>query len=394
MRLARMAVMLKDSPLSLEVIRELTADLVRIPSVNLSVAPDECGDESAIARYCCEWLTARGVRAWTEEVAPGRLNAIAEVVGGEGPTLALCAHLDTVSSTGMTIPPFEPRVEGDRLYGRGSYDMKGSLAAIMCVAASLVGQSFGGRLLLAMVCDEEFASIGASDFVRRHKADACIVTEPCALQLVLAHKGFVWAEVTTLGRAAHGSRWDLGDSAIAHMGRVIAALDAFDRETLRVRTHPLLGPASMHPAIVAGGAGLSTYAPECTLKIERRTLPDESPERVLEELRAIATAVSPGSRVELLLDRPPLSCDANSPVARAVREAARTELGRAAEEVGVGFWMDAAIFEAAGIPTVNLGGDGAGAHEAVEWVSLESLATCARIYERSVRCFMQEFARS
>ena len=145
MRLARMAVMPSDSPLSLDSITQLTADLVRIPSVNPSVAPDERGDESAIARFCCEWLTARGIRAWTEVVAPGRLNAIAEVVGGDGPTLVLCAHLDTVSSTGMTIPPFEPRIEGDRLYGRGSYDMKGSLAAIMCVAASLVGQAFGGR---------------------------------------------------------------------------------------------------------------------------------------------------------------------------------------------------------------------------------------------------------
>ena len=379
--------------LSLNSIAQLAAELVGIPSINPSVAPDEHSDESAIAQFCCEWLNTPGVRTWTEEVAAGRLNAVAEVTGGDGPTLVLCAHLDTVGTLGMTIPPFEPRIEGDRLYGRGSYDMKGSLAAIMCVAASLVGQAFGGRLLLAMVCDEEYASIGASDFVARHKADACIVTEPCALQLVLAHKGFVWAEVTTFGRAAHGSRWDLGDSAIAHMGRVIAALDAFDRETLRARTHPLLGPASMHPALIAGGAGLSTYAPECTLKLERRTLPGEAPKRVIEELRAVVTAVAPGSRVELLLDRPPLSCDANSPVARAVRGAARAELGRAAEEVNVGFWMDAAIFEAAGIPSVNLGGDGAGAHEAVEWVSLESLATCARIYERSVRGFMREFAR-
>ena len=146
----------------------------------------------------------------------------------------------------------------------------------------------------------------------------------------------------------------------------------------------------MHAALIEGGTGLSTYAPECRLKLERRTLPGEPLEAVLQELRGIIAAAAPGSHVGLLLDRPPLYCDANSPVARCVREAARTELGRPAEEIGVGFWMDAAIFESAGIPTVNLGGDGAGAHEVDEWVSLGSLLTAARIYERSVLGFMRE----
>jgi acetylornithine deacetylase len=380
-------------PLSLAGLAELTAALVRIPSVNPSIAPEERGDERAIARFACDWLEAHGARAWMEDAAPGRPNAVAEVVGGDGPTLVLCAHLDTVGTQGMTIPPFEPTLAGDRLYGRGSYDMKGGAACIMAVAASLAGKPFGGRVLLALVADEEHASIGTTAFVRRHTADACIVTEPSALELVLAHKGFVWAEVTTRGRAAHGSRWDLGSSAIAGMGHVIAALDAFDRDVLRARTHAMVGPASMHPALVSGGAGISTYAPECRLRIERRTLPGEAPERIVAELRDVVARVAPDATVELLLDRPPLECDAHSPLARSVREAATRQLGRAPKEVGVAFWMDAALFEAAGIPTVDFGGDGAGAHEAVEWVSVRSLEACARVLEQAVRDFMADAAK-
>jgi acetylornithine deacetylase len=379
--------------LSLESITALTEELVRIPSVNPSVAPEEGGDERAIARFACEWLTARGVKAWAEDAALGRPNAVAEVVGGDGPTLVLCAHLDTVGTAGMTAP-FEPHVEGDRLYGRGSYDMKGGAAAAMAVAASLAGSEFGGRLMLALVADEEYASVGTSAFVAAHRADACIVTEPSALELVLAHKGFVWASITTQGRAAHGSRWDLGVSAIASMGHVISALDRYDREMLRLRTHPMVGPASMHPALVRGGAGLSTYAPECRLEVERRTLPGEKPESVMAEITALVHRVAPDASVELMLARPPLACDAGSPLARSVREAATAELGRAPKETGVAFWMDAALFEAAGIPTVNFGGDGAGAHEAIEWVSLASIVSCARVLERAVRAFMKAGRRS
>ncbi len=375
-------------PLSPDAVVELAAALVRIPSVNPAIAPDEAHGESAVAVFACEWLAARGVKAWLEEAAPGRPNAVAET-GGEGPTLALCAHLDTVGTAGMTIPPFEPRVEGGRLYGRGSYDMKGAAAATMCAAAALARETPRARLVLALVADEEYASVGAADFVRRHRADACILTEASAGDLVLAHKGFVWAEVVTRGRAAHGSRGALGDSAIARMGRVIAALDEFDRGTLRGRAHPLVGPASMHCAQVEGGVGLSTYAPECRLRIERRTLPGESPAEVVAELEAVIRAAGEAEHAEVarLLDRPPLAGDRDSAIARCVREAAARVTGHAPQETGVAYWMDAALFAAAGIPTVDYGPDGAGAHEAVEWADVDSLVTCARVLAECGRRF-------
>jgi acetylornithine deacetylase len=374
-------------PLAADHVAALAADLIRIPSVNPAIAPDEGRGEAAVAGFACEWLAARGVRAWLEEAAPGRPNAVAEVAGGEGPTLVLCAHLDTVGTAGMTIPAFAPEIRDGRLYGRGSDDMKGAAAAVMSAAAALAERPPAGRVLLALVADEEHASLGAHDFVRRHRADGCILTEASGGDLVLAHKGFVWAEIVTRGRAAHGSRWDLGVSAVARMGRIIAALDRHDRETLRSRTHALVGPASMHCATVHGGTGLSTYAPECRLEVERRTLPGETPEQVMAELREVVRDAGEEAEIRSLLDRPPLDGDGRSPLATAVRDAARAVTGTAPRERGVAYWMDAAVFAAAGIPAVDYGPTGAGAHEDVEWVDVASLGTTARVLEEAARRF-------
>jgi acetylornithine deacetylase len=271
--------------------------------------------------------------------------------------------------------------------------MKGSAAAVMAAAAALAQEGVKGQVLVALVADEEYASVGAADFVRRHRADGCILTEPSEGRLILGHKGFVWAEVVTKGRAAHGSRWDLGVSAIGRMGRVIAALERFDREELRGRVHPLVGPASMHCATVQGGTGLSTYAPECRLKVERRTLPGETPEQVAREIEEVVRGAGEEAEVKGFFDRPPLVCDRDSPVARCVREAASRVTGHPPEEAGVAYWMDAALFAEAGIPTVNYGPSGAGAHEAVEWVDLRSVVTCARVLVEAGRGFCREERR-
>ena len=316
----------------------------------------------------------------------------------EGPTLVLCAHLDTVGTEGMTIPPFEPRIEsradGDRLYGRGAYDMKGSVAAIMVALARLAspGERLArGRVIAALVADEEHGSLGAFDFVRRHTnpslIDACIVTEPADNQLVLAHKGFAWAEVITTGTAAHGSRWDLGVSAIGKMAPIISALEAFDRDELRRRTHPLVGPASLHCALITGGTGLSTYAPECRLQIERRTLPGETPAQVEAELRQVVARVDRSARVAVTFSRDPSVCNPSDRIVTCVRDAVTQVTGRTPVDGGVAFWMDAAVFSAAGIPTVNYGPTGAGAHAAVEWVDLPSVQRLTNVLVTTATAF-------
>ncbi len=382
------------APVTPEVLLPLLRELVSIPSVNPVLAPGEGAGEAAIAAYCRDWLQARGVRAWLEEAAPGRPNCVAEVGGGGGggggATLVLCGHIDTVSAAGMDIEPFAAAVRDGRVYGRGGYDMKGGVAAIMTAAAALAREPLPGRVLLALVCDEEHASLGADDFVRRHGADGasgCILTEPSDGALVLAHKGFVWAELVTEGVAAHGSRWQEGVSAVGRMARIVAELERFDREELRRRTHPLLGPASLHCATIAGGTGFSTYAAECRLRVERRTLPGETPEQVEHELlQAVARA---GERAEVTLPfhRPPLESDRASPVATAVRSAATAVTGREPAETGVAYWMDAAVFAGAGIPAVDFGGSGAGAHAAVEWTDVDSWVVTANVLVEAARRF-------
>ncbi|HKO03327.1 MAG TPA: ArgE/DapE family deacylase [Candidatus Acidoferrales bacterium] len=366
---------------------EILQKLIATPSVNPSLAPAEGTGEAAIARVACEWMERHGIRNWMEEVAPGRANAIGEVGKAEAPCVVFCAHLDTVSTAGMTIPPFEPVMRDGRVYGRGSYDMKGSAAAILSGAAALAAEDFPGRVMVALVADEEYASIGAQHFVQKHKADACVMTEPSEGRLVLAHKGFVWAEIRAKGRAAHGSRWDLGISAIAKMGRIITALEEFDRDVLRRRVHALVGPASQHCSVIHGGTGLSTYAEECVLQVERRTLPGETPEQVMRELTDIIAKTGAEAETRLLLTQPPLTCDREATIAKCVRRSAALVNGAEPEEIGVSYWMDAALFAAAGIPTVNYGPGGAGAHEAVEWVELDSVVKCAHVLVETARQF-------
>ena len=362
-------------------VQRLLQQLVEIPSVNPSLAPAEGTGERAIAEFAVHWLQQHGVRAWLDEVAPNRFNVVAEV--GTGPhALVVCAHTDTVQGSDMTMPPFEARVEGDRLYGRGAYDMKGGVAAAMCAAAALARQpDYRGRLMLALVADEEYASLGAQHWVKHYQAAACVVTEPTThalRELIIAHKGFVWLTVRTRGRAAHGSRWDLGQSAIALMARVINAADEFDREVLRKRVHPLLGPASMHCSMVRGGSGISTYAAECEMQIERRTLPGETPEQVLAEIEELLKRAQVDGDVAITLARPPLTVAPDSAIAECARYALHQVTGRMPADAGVAYWMDAALFAQAGIPTVNFGSDGAGAHAAVEWVDINTVVQCAQ----------------
>lgn len=380
---------MKGDPLGSDEVLGLLRDLIRIPSINPSLGNGDAPGERAIAAFAARWLDERGVRARLEEAAPGRPNAVGEVGSGSGRTLVLCAHLDTVDVAGMSIPPYEPTMRDGRVYGRGSYDMKGGVAAVMSAAAALAREPMDGTLLLALVSDEEYESKGAEHFVRHHRADGCILTEASEGRLVLAHKGFAWVDVVTQGRAAHGSRWDLGKSAIQVMGRIIAALDELDSRELRRRTHPLVGPASMHCALIEGGVGISTYAPKCRLQIERRTLPDETPERVMEEIQGVVRGIDPGAEVTLRFSRAPLLTDRDAPVARCVRDSVSAVVGSAPEEIGVGFWMDAAVFAGAGIPSVNYGPAGAGAHEAVEWVEADSVVTCARVLYESARSFLR-----
>ncbi|MEP7293677.1 MAG: M20/M25/M40 family metallo-hydrolase, partial [Chloroflexota bacterium] len=267
-------------------------ELVRINSINPVLAEGGVG-ESVVADWLVKVCDDLGFDVQLQETAAGRPNVIAHRAGtGGGRSLLLTGHTDTVSVENMDGDPFDGRIEGDRLYGRGSYDMKGGLATILGAAAALRDEPLRGDLWLGFVTDEEYASIGTDALVRLIHPDAAILTEPSSEEITLAHKGFVWLTLTTLGKAAHGSLYGTGVDAIVHMGRLLSALEQMEREVFPRREHPLLGRASAHASMVMGGLGLSTYPDRCRLEIEHRLLPDETTEMTVELWEEVITRLS------------------------------------------------------------------------------------------------------
>jgi acetylornithine deacetylase len=351
---------------------DLTAELVRIDSVNPDLVPDGAGEEE-IARFVASWLEDAGLAVETEEVAPGRFNVVGIARGtGGGRSLLLNAHMDTVGVAGME-GPFEPRSEDGRLYGRGAYDMKASLAAIMLAGAEAVGAGLRGDVIVTAVCDEEVGSIGSEAVARRFRADAAIVSEPTEERLAVAHRGFAWFEVETAGTAAHGSRPDLGEDAIVRMGHVLMRLESLDAALRERPAHPLLHWGSAHASLIEGGTELSTYPDRCLVRGERRTLPGETQADVENEARELLGDLEGSARVTFF--REPFEVDWGEEIVSLVsRHAGGPEV------IGVPYWADSALFAAAGIPTVVFGPKGEGAHAAVEWVDAASAERCAQIY--------------
>lgn len=366
-----------------EYLNRTLAELVAINSVNPAFSGGATG-EAAVAEHTARRLEELGLAVERVEPEAGRVSVVGRRRGtGGGRSLLLYSHLDTVGVEGVA-DPFAPTVRDGRMYGRGAYDMKGGLAGCLGAARALTGAPLRGDLLVVAVADEEEASLGMREVLRTLTADAAVVTEPTELQLCVAHKGFCWAEVETRGRAAHGSRFQEGIDANLRMGRFLAALEPMERALRDRAPHPLLGPPSLHAAVLRGGSGLSTYAERCTLQVERRTVPGESEAQVIGELRGVVDALAAAdpawaATVRPLLTREPFEAPADSPIRRVVRAVAEEVLGRPPSEIGVAYWMDAALLAAAGIDTVVIGPAGGGAHAAEEWVELDSVARLAEV---------------
>jgi acetylornithine deacetylase len=365
-------------------VAELTARLVEIESINPEVVSGGSG-EAVIARFVAEWCERAGLETSLEEAAPGRPNVIAIARGtGGGRSLMLNAHMDTVGVAGMT-DPFTPRVEGDRLYGRGAYDMKGSLAACMLATAEAEHRRLAGDVVMTAVADEEFASVGTEAVVALLSADAAIVTEPTEMHVAVAHRGFVHVEVETHGRAAHGSRPELGIDAIAKMGRVLVGIEELDGRLRASPTHPHLGSGSVHASLIEGGQEYSSYPASCVLQAERRTIPGETVAMVEGELRDVVDRAGAGdsdftAEVRALASREPFEVAEGETIVRVLRRHAAAVLRAEPNIVGVPFWADSALLAGAGIPTVLFGPRGEGAHAEVEWVEIADLERCVQIY--------------
>jgi acetylornithine deacetylase len=358
---------------------------VRIDSVNPSLIPGAVGEGRAAA-YVAEHLRALGLTVEILEATAGRPSVVGRLRGsGGGRSLMLNAHLDTVGVEGMA-DALTPAIRDGRMHGRGTYDMKGSLAACLAAAKALADARvvMRGDLILAAVADEEYASIGTAEAVRRVPVDAAIVTEPTELEICVAHKGFVWLEVETLGKAAHGSRFFEGIDANMRMGRFLGRLDRLEQELRARPPHPMVGPPSLHAPILRGGIELSTYAASCRLGIERRTIPGESAAGVQAEIEALigqSASADPSfqATARCLLARNAFEVSPEAAIVHAVRAAATRHLGRTPALIGKPFWMDSAILADAGVDTVIIGPKGGGAHTADEWVDLQSLDDLAAI---------------
>lgn len=366
-------------------VRDTLVRLVQINSVNPTLVAGAPG-EREIAGFIAASLDGCGLATQIFEPEPGRLSVVGRLAGaGGGRSLMLNAHCDTVGVEGMG-EPFSGAIREGKLYGRGSFDMKGSLAACMAAAKALADSktALRGDVLVAAVADEEYGSLGTRDLIQHLKVDGAIVTEPTALDVCLAHKGYLWIEVEIAGRAAHGSKFDLGIDANMKMGAFLGELAKLERELRARPPHPLVGPPSLHAAMLSGGSGLSTYAAQSIVKIERRTIPGETEVQAVGEIQEIVDQLAEADRkfqatVRAFFVRDPFEVQPGAAIVKAVDAAAHKVLGRRAAHVGDTPWMDAALLQAAGVETVVFGATGAGAHANVEWVHLESVVQLAEV---------------
>jgi acetylornithine deacetylase len=327
-------------------------------------------------------MRAAGLDVEISDVVEGRPNVVGVIEGrAPGPTLMFCGHLDTVGVVGMT-EPFNPVERDGRLYGRGTQDMKGGVAA-MVAAAESIAQSGGlkaGRLIVAGVIDEEYESLGAEALVSKWKSDAAVITEPTDLVIGIGHKGYQWVEIETKGVAAHGSRPQEGRDAIFRMGRVIAHLEALGQKLQSKPPHPILGTASLHASLIDGGRELSTYPDHCSLRMERRTIVGEAENTALTEVEEILHALREQDpefegAAKMLFVQPPYETPPGHALPQTVEDAMH-RVGRQTNRSGMTFWTDAAILGKAGIPTVIFGPGGAGLHGLNEYVFVDHVLGC------------------
>lgn len=368
----------------------LTAELVRIPSVNPALDPDGAG-EGALARFVAAWAEVHGLE--TRWLGPSeRPSVLVRLRGrGGGRTLLLNAHLDTVGVHAMEAP-FEPRLRSGRMFARGAMDMKASLAACLLTLRDL--QRDGeprGDVVLAAVADEEHDSIGTrAALAALPDVDLAVVTEPTDLTLHVAHRGFAVVEVDLEGRASHTSQPERGVNAVTHLGRLLARVEAADRELRAAAPHPLLGHGGWQAVLASGGQELFTTPAAAHAALERRTLPGQSAAGAEAEVAAMLHALAADdpqlrATTRTAVAREAFAAGPDDPAVAAVAAAAEAVTGRPPPRRGAPYWTDAALIAEAGIPTVLYGPVGGGIHQPDEWVDLASVDVLREVLGRVAR---------
>lgn len=376
----------------------LTQALTQIDSRNPTLAPGAPG-EGPVASALEAILTSWGFNVSVADAVAGRPNVVARIGPSSGRAMMFAGHLDTVGVEGMTHPPFEANIEGDRLYGRGSADMKSGVAAMCCAALAAFeecGSSAKRQIVIAAVTDEEYESIGMRALLDSGvTAECAILTEPTRLAICPAHRGFVWMEIEFTGRAAHGSRYDIGIDAIRHAGLVLAELDELDAVELQIRKHKLLGRGSLHASTINGGTGLSTYPDRCVLKVERRTIPGETAADALREVhdacdRVRAHRPELSAAVRLIGAQLPSDVSTDASVVTMLDRALK-KVGLPVSVEGLSAWTDAALLNEIGIAAICFGpGDLGLAHAAEEYVPVSEIRQATAVLTNVAREWMME----
>ncbi|HET9635592.1 MAG TPA: ArgE/DapE family deacylase [Gemmatimonadaceae bacterium] len=368
----------------------LARTLIKIDSRNPTLVPDAPG-ERACAQALASVLDDWGFEVELQEELPDRPNVIARKGPRDAPALMLNGHLDVVGVEAMTHDPFAADIRDNRIYGRGSADMKGGVSAMCAAAVSGLATSSSRQIIITAVADEEYESLGMRALIDSGvRAEAAIITEPTRLSICPAHRGFVWMDVTFRGRAAHGSRYDIGVDAITHAGLVLAELEKLERTREHGKHHSLLGRGSLHASVIRGGVGMSTYPEECVLSIERRTLPGETADTAMKEIDAACAAVRArdprlDASITQTTSQLPSDVSTEAPIVRRLQRALERE-GVPVSIEGMSAWTDAALLNAAGIPTICFGpGDIGLAHAAEEFVPISEIETATRVLSRLVR---------
>jgi acetylornithine deacetylase/succinyl-diaminopimelate desuccinylase family protein len=355
---------------------KLLAELIALPSVNPAFLPPHHPNagEKRVADFLASTAARAGLEVEFQKVLPGRSNVIARLrpKNKTKQTILLAPHLDTVGADGTRFIPLH---KNGRLHGRGACDTKGSVAAMLsalCEFANSKSRQLETEIIFAGLVDEEHAQAGSRALAASgFKADLAIVGEPTKLQVVTAHKGSLWLELETRGKAAHGATPHLGKNAIHEMARIVDLLETDYAAQLRKRKHPLLGAATVNVGTIAGGTQPNIVPDFCKISVDRRTLPDETDAGVRREIAALLRAKNLSAYISSAKLAPALPLETNHKlplVQKFLNCAGQTK------PLGIHFFCDAAVLSAGGIPSVVFGpGDIAQAHTADEWISLSEL---------------------
>jgi acetylornithine deacetylase len=373
-------------------VEELLVRLVATPSINPWITPGASG-EGEVAAFISDWLRALdGVEVVVDEVLPGRPNVIARVPGTSGNGhLAFNVHTDTVDCAAWPDRALEPARDGDRLIGLGVSDNKAQCAALMSLVKRLAADPPAVDVTAVWAIDEEGPSAGTRHLVESFSADACVVLEPFGIgRACVMHQGFGSLDLVVRAQAAHGIADDSPD-AIVQLADLVKGLAEIDRE-LAANPHPEVGKAFFHTAWVRGGTDYGTYPAEVTLGFEFGTNPGEaladrlrSIDAVIEQTRAAHPTLD--AEVVVRLENQPFVAEGHEALLDAFSGATEEVTGAPAEAQSKNTWTDAAIMQAAGIPTIVAGATGGNQHAVDEWVSLESLGQLVVVLERTSRRF-------